>query len=93
MVFLLGSVGPGAKIALAMEAGKRVGTLAAGAYTVVISDRTKVDNFHLTGPGVSRRTGVAAKGTVRWKVRLQPGTYRYRSDAHAPLSRTFRVRL
>ena len=91
-MFLVGSVGPGAKIALVTETGKRAGTLKPGAYTIVISDRTKADNFHLTGPGIDRRTGVGGKGTLRWKVRLKSGTYRYRSDAHPSLSKTFRVR-
>ena len=89
--FLLGSVGPGSKIALVTEAGARVRTLAAGAYTIVISDRTTADNFHLSGPGVNRKSGVVAKRSVRWKLRLKPGQYRFRSDAHASLSKTFRV--
>jgi hypothetical protein len=39
----------------------------------------------LFGPGVDRRTGVAGTGTVSWKVTLQPGFYRYYSDAHPKL--------
>lgn len=90
-VRLSGTVGPGAKIDL-RRAGKRVTSLAAGSYLFVVADRSAVDNFHLTGPGVNRKTGVAAKGTVRWTVRLKRGAHLYRSDAHAKLRRSFLVR-
>ena len=90
-VRLNGSVGPGAKIDLKRGA-KRVTSLAAGLYLVVVSDRSALDNFHLTGPGVNRKTGVAAKGTVRWTLRLKKGLHVYRSDAHAKLRRRFVVK-
>ena len=73
---LLASIGPGAKIDLVTPAKKRVvGALLPGLYLFVVSDRSGVDNFHLTGPGVNRKTGVAAKGTFRWTVRLKNGKY------------------
>jgi hypothetical protein len=90
-VRLSGTIGPGAKIDL-KRAGRRVGSLAAGRYLFVVSDRSAVDNFHLTGPGVNRKTGVAARGTVRWTLRLKMGKHVYRSDAHAKLRRGFTVR-
>lgn len=90
-VRLTGSVGPGAKIDLRRGA-KRVTSLAAGRYLFVVSDRSALDNFHLTGPGVSRKTGVAAKGTVRWTLRLKSGAHMYRSDAHTKLRRGFVVK-
>jgi hypothetical protein len=64
-----------------------------GTYLFVVADRSSADNFHLTGPGVNRKTGVAGKGTVRWTVRLRKGGYAYRSDAHAKLRRNFSVKL
>jgi plastocyanin len=90
---LLASIGPGAKINLVTPAKKRVGALLPGRYLIVVSDRSAVDNFHLTGPGVNRKTGVAAKVTVRWTLRLKKGKYAYRSDAHPKLRRSFSVKL
>jgi plastocyanin len=91
-VKLLGAVGPGAKIDITNARGKRVGSVVAGLYLLVVSDKTAVDNFHLTGPGVNRKTGVNVKGTFRWKLRLKPGVHRYRSDAHPTLRRKLTVR-
>jgi plastocyanin len=53
-----------------------------GPATITVNDRTRADNFHLTGPGVNRKTGVAFRGRVTWNVTLRPGTYSYRSDKH-----------
>jgi plastocyanin len=90
-VRLNGSVGPGAKIDL-KRGPRRVTSLAAGLYLFVVSDRSAIDNFHLIGPGVNRKTGVGAKGTVRWTVRLKKGLHVYRSDMHVKLRRGFAVR-
>jgi len=53
-----------------------------GPATINVTDRSRGDNFHLTGPGVNRKTGVAFRGRVTWNVTLQPGIYSYRSDKH-----------
>jgi plastocyanin len=82
---LLGSVGPGAKISLRSTDGSALSSLPAGAFTIVVSDRSAKDNFHLTGPGISKATGVAFKGTATWKVSLKAGKYVFRSDKHAAL--------
>jgi plastocyanin len=79
------SVGPGQKIAFAR-------TAKAGKTTITIRDLTAKDNFHLTGPGVNKKTGVAFKGTVKWTVMLKAGTYTYRSDAHKGLKGTLKVK-
>lgn len=81
---LKGSVGPGARIAFAR-------TASAGGAKVTIRDLSATDNFHLVGPGVNRKTGVAFKGTVTWTVTLKAGTYSFRSDAHATLHGTLKV--
>jgi plastocyanin len=81
---LSGSVGPGAKISLARRAS-------AGKATITIRDRSSRDNFHLLGPGVNKKTGVAFKGRVTWKVTLKAGSYTFRSDAHRALKGTLRV--
>ena len=79
------SVGPGQKIAFARAAK-------AAKTTITIRDLTAKDNFHLTGPGVNKKTGVAFKGTVKWTVTLKAGTYTYRSDAHKGLKGTLKVK-
>lgn len=89
---LTGKVGPGAKISLTTVAGAHVRTLLTGAYSLTVRDLSAKDNFHLTGPGVNRKTSVAPKTTVRWKLTLRSGGYRYRSDAHAKLKGSFVVR-
>jgi hypothetical protein len=81
-VKLSGVVGPGRTISL------RPKTVAAGAVTLTVSDRSRTDNFHLTGPGVNRKTGVAFRGRVTWKLTLRPGRYTYRSDKHKSLRGT-----
>ena len=89
---LRASVGPGATIALGSSNGIPLSSLTAGPATVVVSDRSKNDNFHLVGPGVARKTGVAFKGKVTWKVTLQAGKYTYRSDKHPVLHGSFTVK-
>jgi plastocyanin len=81
---LSGTVGPGAKISLARSTK-------AGKATITIRDLTKRDNFHFSGPGVNKKTGVAFKGTVKWTVTLKAGTYTFRSDAHKALKGTLKV--
>ena len=80
---LKATVGPGRTIALRNANGTKLKTLA-GSTSVVISvtDRSKTDNFRLTGKGVNKATGVAFRGRVTWKLTLAPGKYTYRSDRH-----------
>jgi plastocyanin len=85
VVKMSASVGPGQKIAFAR-------TAKAGKTTITIRDLTAKDNFHLTGPGVNKKTRVAFKGTVKWTVTLKAGTYTYRSDAHKGLKGTLKVK-
>jgi hypothetical protein len=89
-VKLSGFVGPRRTISLRDDYGK-VKTLAAGPFVITVRDRSKVDNFHLTGPGVNRKTGVSFRGRVTWKVTLQAGRYGYRSDRHKKLRGAFTV--
>ena len=87
---LTGKVGPKKTISLKKGASS-VKSLVAGRYKIVVSDLTKADNFHLTGPGVNRKTAVKSKGTASWTLALKPGKYTYRSDTTKKLSRTFSV--
>jgi plastocyanin len=87
---LKGRVGPGKSISLKTAAGATVKKLKAGAYRIAVKDATKADNFHLLGPGVNKKTGVAFRGSISWKVRFKAGKkYTVRSDAHVKLRRTF----
>jgi len=86
---LLAVVGPGAKISLRAADGSSLSSLAAGSFTIVVSDRSATDGFRLVGPGVSKATGVSFTGTVTWKVKLKQGRYTFRSDKHAALHGAF----
>jgi hypothetical protein len=77
---LLLTVGPTASITLRSAAGKKLSSLNAGTYTVVVRDRSKVHNAHLVGKGVNRKSGLAATGTLAWKVKLSAGVLRFFSD-------------
>ncbi len=85
-------VGPGATISLRLS-GKKVTRLKAGRYRIVVRDRSHMHNFHLVGPGVNKKTGVAAHGTRTWTVTLRKGKrYRYVCDPHkAVMKGSFRV--
>ncbi len=88
---LVATVGPGNTIALTQN-GRRVTTLTAGAYSIVVRDRSRVRNFHLIGPGVNRKTGVARRGTFTWNLTLRVGAHRFVSDPQARRLRgTFHV--
>ena len=91
-VSLVGSVGPGKRIALTRpRAAVRVSSVKAGTAVIHVSDRSSIDNFHLTGPGVNRATARAGKATVTWRLTLKRGRYAYRSDATPTLRGSFRV--
>ena len=63
----------------------------AGSYKLVVTDASKADNFHLTGPGVNKKTGVKFKDSASWTLTFKPGKYTFRSDATKKLKRTFSV--
>lgn len=84
---LAASVGPKRTISLKPK------IVEVGPATLTVNDRSRTDNFHLTGPGVNKKTGVAFRGRVTWNVSLQPGSYTYRSDKHKGLRGSFVVRL
>ena len=86
------NVGPGYSITLKTAGGVAIRTLRAGrAYTVVVKDQSGIHNFRLTGAGVSRATGIAFVGTVRWNVTFRAGTYTYVCDPHESMTGTVRA--
>lgn len=88
---LAGTDGPGFTITLKI-AGKPVTQLRAGAYTIVVTDRSAIHNFHLTGPGVNEKTSVVETGRTIWTLKLRRGTYRYVCDPHRTIMKgSFRV--
>jgi plastocyanin len=74
------TVGPAATIVLTNAAGKRITATKAGAYTITVRDRSKLHNAHLVGKGVNRKSGLAATGTLTWKLKLAAGPLRFFSD-------------
>ena len=58
--------------------------LKAGRYRIVVRDRSTMHNFHLSGPGVNKRTTVRFRGSTTWTVTFRKGrTYRFVCDPHA----------
>ena len=83
---LAGSVGPRRTISLKPKSALP------GPAAIVVNDRSKTDNFHLTGPGVNKKTGVKSRSRATWNVTLVPGLYTYRSDKTKKLRGSFTVR-
>jgi plastocyanin len=79
---LTGSDGPGFTMTL-KQGSKKVTKLKAGSYVFKIADKSGIHNFHLTGPGVDKKTSVGGQGTTTWKLTLKKGTYKYVCDPHA----------
>ena len=79
------STGRSSTITLTDANGAPVTSVSPGTYDFEIHDETVSHNFHLTGPGVDRRTEVADEGITTWEdLVLQPGaTYHFVCDPHA----------
>jgi plastocyanin len=89
---LYARVGPGTTITLKRADGSLVTHLSPGTKQITVRDRASNHNFHLSGPGVDRRTGVSFVGRRRWTVTLSRGTYTYICDVHPDtMRRTFSV--
>jgi plastocyanin len=89
---LVGEVGPGFSIEV-KKAGKDLKTIKAGTYRIKIEDKASIHNFHLTGPGLNKKTGIGFKGDTTWTIKLKPGRYTYKCDPHAAMGMkgSFRV--
>lgn len=89
---LTGTVGPGFTISLKKGTAK-VTTLKPGSYTITVADKSKIHDFHLTGPGVNKViTQLAFKGSKTVTVRLKKGRYTYRCDPHPSMIGHFTVK-
>ena len=78
-------------ISLKTSAGAKVKTLVAKKYKLTVSDASNKQNFHLKGPGLNKKTGVAAKTKATWTLKLKPGKYTYGSDKNRKLRGSFKV--
>jgi hypothetical protein len=78
-------------ISLNTTSGTRVRSVVENTYRVTVADSSNKQNFHLTGPGVNKKTSIKGKTRVTWRVQLKPGKYTYRSDKNKRLKRTFTV--
>jgi plastocyanin len=88
---LTGTVGPGFTITL-KQGSKAVKSLKAGTYVFKISDKSNIHNFHLSGPGVNKKTTVGGTGSSTWKLKLKEGTYKFVCDPHASIMKgSFKV--
>jgi plastocyanin len=80
-VKLTAVVGPGFNITL-KKGTVKVTKLKPGKYTITVKDLSNIHNFHLSGPGLNKKTGVGPTGTSKWTVTLKKGIYRYVCDPH-----------
>ena len=70
-------------ISLSDEAGNAISNLAAGTYSLTIKDESTIHDFHLTGAGVDKTTGIGSTGTTTFSVTFKPGKYTFVCDPHA----------
>jgi len=73
---LTGTVGPGFMITMNKK------TVKAGTYVITVNDLASIHDFHLSGPGVDKKTSVPGTGTTKWTVKLKKGTYHFVCDPH-----------
>ena len=80
---LVGTVGPGFTITLT-KGGKKVKTLKAGTYKLVVVDKASIHDFVMEGPGNWEKqfTGVSFKGTKTFTLKLKKGKYKYYCAPH-----------
>jgi len=72
---ITGTVGPGFTITMKKPTK-------AGKYTLVVSDKSSIHNFHLKGKGVNVKTSVPATGSKTFKITLAKGKYSFLCDPH-----------
>lgn len=88
---LVATVGPGFDIGLTTQDGQAVASAAPGEYTIQVSDRSSIHNFHLTGPGLDEDSGLAEEGESTWTVTFEPGSYAFVCDPHSSMRGDFEV--
>jgi plastocyanin len=76
---LVATDGPGFTITMSAKSVRH------GTYVITVKDRSAIHDFHLIGPGVNKKTTVAAVKTYTWTLTLKKGTYRFICDPHASI--------
>ena len=89
---LRGTVGPGFTISL-KKSGTAVKTLKPGKYSLVVTDKSRIHNFRLKGPGgVNKATSIVRQGISTYALTLVKGTYTFVCDPHvSSMKGTFKV--
>ena len=93
---LKGTVGPGFTISLTQQ-GKKVTSLKAGTYTIVISDKASIHSFVLEREHGGAKveydvTSVPFTGTKTMRVKLAKGEWKYYCKPHeSTMNGTFEV--
>jgi hypothetical protein len=91
---LVGTVRRSGSVSMVGHRGRRVSRIKASSYLITVKDRSPAYGFRLIGPRglVVRVSGKRYVGTVRRRVKLVRGTYRYVSGAGSARARaTFTV--
>jgi len=81
---LIATMGPTAATTFKTSDGLQIKTLPEGVYLIVVRDRSRTRSFQILGTGptqVRQSTGRRFVGTLRWRLRLTSGVYRYGSGA------------
>lgn len=92
---LVGKVNEHFEITLKSASGATVGAVKAGAaYLISVRDSTRGHSFHLSGPGVNRKTAVKKKQAASWRLKFRKGArYTFFCDVHrADMRGTFVAR-
>ena len=79
------------KTATIKQAGKVAARLDPGSYILIVKDTSSTAGFKVTGGGLTRSTGIKAKGTFRFTVNLASGKYRWTATGKAKGRGTFVV--
>jgi plastocyanin len=70
-------------ITLTHANGSPVADIPAGTYSIEVRDRSRMHNFHLTGPDVDRRTTIEGIGTDTWVVTFRDqSVYTFLCESH-----------
>ncbi|MEK6275537.1 MAG: PASTA domain-containing protein [Actinomycetota bacterium] len=85
------TVGPDQRIGVFYSDGRPLSRIPPGTYTIQVHDLSTSHDFHLTGPGVNKKTSVEEIEHPIWTVTFVAGTYRFNCDVHAAMKGSFVV--
>ena len=82
---LIGTVGPGFDISISDN------SVPAGRYRLIVRDRSTIHNFHISGAGVDKKTGIPFEGRQVFRITFTAGTYDIVCDQHSSMNTTLAV--